>query len=113
MDALRFDLTHAVRSVLRQPLQATIAAVSIAIGIGATTSILSIADKLLRQPMPGVTEPDRVVEVGRTDRGSGFDTFSYLDYLDLRQEKSTFNSLAAFTFQSASVSAGRTPSTGK
>jgi predicted permease len=106
MDALRFDLTHAVRSVLRQPLQATIAAVSIAIGIGATTSILSIADKLLRQPMPGVTEPDRVVEVGRTDRGSGFDTFSYLDYLDLRQEKSTFNSLAAFTFQSASVSAG-------
>lgn len=106
MDSLRYDLTHAARSVRRRPLQAIVAALSIAIGIGATTSILSIADRLLRQPLAGIAEPDRIIEVGRTDRGNGFDTFSYVDYLDLRQEKSTFSHLAAFTFQSASVSAG-------
>lgn len=106
MESVRYDLTHAARSVRRRPLQAIVAALSIAIGIGATTSILSIANTLLRQPLPGVAEPDRVIEVGRTDRGNGFDTFSYVDYLDLRQETSTFSHLAAFTFQSASVSAG-------
>jgi hypothetical protein len=106
MESLRYDLTHATRAVRRRPLLAIVAALSIAIGIGATTSILSIADTLLRRPLPGVAEPDRVVEVGRTDRGSGFDTFSYVDFLDLRQETGTFSHLSVFTFQSASVSAG-------
>jgi predicted permease len=106
MESLRYDLAHATRAVRRRPLLAIVAALSIAIGIGATTSILSIANTLLRQPLPGIAEPERIVEVGRTDRGDGFDTFSYVDFLDLRQATGTFSHLAAFTFQSASVSAG-------
>ncbi|HVZ49110.1 MAG TPA: ABC transporter permease [Gemmatimonadaceae bacterium] len=106
MDAWLADLSHAFRALRKRPLLAIVAAVSVALGIGATTAIFSVANVLLVRPMPGIARPDRLVEVGRSDAGKGFDTFSYPDYLDLRRDTSTFATLAAFKFQSASVNAG-------
>jgi predicted permease len=108
LEAFLRDLAHAARAVRTRPLLPTVAALSVAIGIGANTAIFSIVNVLLLRPLPGIAQPERLVEVGRTNRGQGFDTFSYPDFLDLRKETNTFAGLAAFDFQSASVNAGGT-----
>lgn len=84
MDAFRLDVRHAWRFLRQRPLFTVVAAGSLAIGIGATTSIFSFANAFLIRPPAGVHGVDRVVEVGRTTGGGGFDTFSYPELQDFR-----------------------------
>src|SRR5687767_3919009 len=84
MEALARDIRHALRSLWKRPLFAVIAAGSLAIGIGANTALFTVVDTLLLRPIAGVDQPDRLVEVGRGRRGSGFDSFAYPDFLDIR-----------------------------
>src|SRR5206468_3978181 len=63
-DDLGRDVRYAARQLRRQPLFALIAAASIAIGIGANTTILTIARALLFRPPAGVAEPARLVDIG-------------------------------------------------
>jgi len=76
------DLRLALRGLKRSPLFAAVAILSIGIGVGATTAIVTIADALLLKGPPGVGHPERIVTVGRTHNGHGFDTFSYQTSLD-------------------------------
>jgi hypothetical protein len=48
------------------------------------TTIFSVASALLLRPLPGVAEPDRLVDIGRTQNGRDFDTSSYPNYRDIR-----------------------------
>src|SRR5262249_57642583 len=51
LDDLRWDITHSVRLLHRNPIFALTAALSLAIGIGANTTIFTVADALLfRRP---------------------------------------------------------------
>jgi predicted permease len=90
------DVRYAVRLLRRSPLFTAIAALSLAIGIGANTTIFSIASALLLRPMPGLTDPGRLVDVGRTQDGRGFDTVSYPNYQDLRKRTKTLAGLYAY-----------------
>jgi predicted permease len=83
-EALWQDVRHSLRSFVRRPLVPLVAVTSIALGIGFNTALFSAVNALVLRPMPGVTDPKRVVEIGRTDDGSGFDSFNYLDMLSLR-----------------------------
>ncbi len=65
MDAILQDLRHAVRGVVRRPLFALIAVLSLAVGVGATTAVFGVVNTLLIQPPPGIANADRVVELGR------------------------------------------------
>ena len=89
------DARLAARSMRRSPLFAVVAVLSIAIGVGATTAIVAIANAALLTPPPGVNRPDRIVAVGRTQNGNGFDTFSYPNFLDLAAGATTLSSFAA------------------
>jgi putative ABC transport system permease protein len=77
LDRLRQDVRYASRALSRSPVFALVSIVSIAIGIGATTGIVTIANTLLLRPPPGVGHPGRLVMLGRTQDGHGFDTFSF------------------------------------
>src|SRR5512146_2446549 len=88
------DVRLALRGLRRTPLFAAVAVLSIGIGVGATTAIVTIANVLLLQSPPGVTRADRVVSIGATRHGKGFDTFSYATYSDYARA-STLSSLAA------------------
>ena len=84
MDALRQDVSHALRFLRQRPLFTLVSAASIAIGVGATTTLSSVATALLIRPPAGIVGVDRVVDVGRTTGGRGFDTFSYAELQDFR-----------------------------
>jgi len=95
-DALLQDVRHASRTLLRSPSFSVIAIVSLAIGIAGNAAIFSVADALLLRPLPGITDPDRLVDIGRTQRGNPIDTMSYPNFADLRERSTVFAGLAAY-----------------
>jgi putative ABC transport system permease protein len=106
MDALLADVRQALRQIRRRPVFALVAAASLAIGIGANTAIFNVVSAVLLRPVPGVSAPGRVVELGRTDGGRGFDTFSYPEYEDMKAGVPALESVAAYTFEILSLSRG-------
>jgi predicted permease len=97
LDTFAQDVRYGVRLLRRYPLFALTAALSLAVGIGATTAVVTIANGLLRFSPPGVIEPERVVDIGRSLDGLpvGFNPGSYPDYLDIRQRTTTLDHVYA------------------
>src|SRR5439155_24465463 len=71
LDDLRWDLGYAARLLRRNPLFALTAALSLAVGIGANTTIFTVANALLFAKPAGVVDADRIVDVGGTIEGHG------------------------------------------
>jgi macrolide transport system ATP-binding/permease protein len=98
------DLRHGSRMLGRSPGFATVAVLSLAIGIGVNCAIFSFADALLLRPLP-VARPGEVVTVGTTEtlEAIGVSTLasSYRDYVDIRDHSRSFQGLAAFTYVTA------------
>ena len=90
------DLRYAVRLLRRNPLFALTAVLSLAIGIGANTTIFTIANALLFKPPLGVAAASRLVDVGRSQDGQGFDNGSYPNYLDIRARNTVFSGIYAY-----------------
>src|SRR5690606_16581592 len=89
------------------PLFTATAALSLAIGIGANATIFSVASAMLLRPMPGLTDSDRLVDVGRVGRGADFDTVSYPNYADIRDRVTTLRGVFAHQIQPTPMSLGR------
>ncbi|HLW97580.1 MAG TPA: ABC transporter permease [Candidatus Acidoferrales bacterium] len=89
MEQLAKNFRYAVRALRKQPGFAAIAVISLALGIGANTSIFSITDQMLLRSLP-VKDPNRLVLlswngqfIGGSSRGYR-QSFSYPMYVDLR-----------------------------
>jgi predicted permease len=93
-DAVR-DLRHATRLLRRNPLFTLTAVLSLAIGIGANTTVFTLGNALLLATPIGVANPNRLIDIGRDDRGS-FNNLSYPNYLDLRERARTLEGLYAY-----------------
>lgn len=99
MRALLQDLAHAGRAVLRARGFTATAAVTLALGIGAVTTLTSVLDTLLLRPPAGVVAPDRVVRLLFHHRNPQFgdwtnSSVSFPDFTDLAPAKG-FEAVAA------------------
>lgn len=65
-DTIRTDLRQAARRLARQPKFATVAVLTLALGIGATTAITSVSEVLLLRPLP-YPDSDRLVALRSTN----------------------------------------------
>ena len=74
------DLIHGLRLLRRAPGFTAVAVLSLALGIGASTALFSVADALLLATLP-VKQPERLVlfdwEAGASFRNSGNDGWSF------------------------------------
>ena len=105
LDVLGQDLRYGARLLRRNPLFTLTAALSLAIGIGATTSIFTVANGLLLRSATGVTDPDRLVDIARIERGdTSVDPISYPDLLDLRRRMTTVQGIYAYQLELEPVS---------
>ena len=104
LDTTRQDARYAARALGRSPLFTLTALLSLAIGIGATTAIVTVANTLLLRPPPGVGNPERVVQIGQTRDGQGFDNFSYPNFLDMRASAKSLTGIAAIRMEPQSLS---------
>lgn len=62
LDSVRRDLSFALRQIVRNPGFSSIAILTIALAIGATTSVFSVVDGIMLRPLP-FDEPDELVMV--------------------------------------------------
>ena len=93
MDSLLQDLRSAFRMLRRNPGFAAVAILTIAIGIGATTTIFSWIRTVLLNPLPGAQNPDRVVALEMVTPSGAWTPTSYLDFRDFRDHLKSLDSL--------------------
>jgi putative ABC transport system permease protein len=107
MERLLQDLRLALRSLARQRGFTTVAVVTLALGIGATTAIFSVVQSVLLRPLP-YTQPERLVTVWQEDAREPRDeiggVLSHPDFKDLRQRSRSFDAMALYSSASITVS---------
>ncbi len=95
MRTLLRDIRYGFRTLSRNPGFAAVAVLTIAIGIGASTTIFSWMRSLLLNPLPGATQPERVVAIENTAPDGEPITSSYLDFRDFRDHLRLVNLVTA------------------
>ncbi len=96
VDGLWQDLRIGMRTLRKSPGFAVVAVLTLALGIGANSSIFSFVNAILLRPLPGITNLDRLVKLGRTQEGRGFDAFSYREFTDYRDRNQVFSGVMAY-----------------
>jgi putative ABC transport system permease protein len=102
------DLKYALRMLVKTPMFAAIAVLTLALGIGANSAIFSVVDTVLLRPLP-FKDPDQIVMVwGRYANDSSGqvrgNVHSFPDYVDLRDQSQSFSAMAAYTRTGATLS---------
>ena len=80
------DLGSGVRQLGRQPIASFAAVLSLAAALGAGTLLFALLNTLLLSPVADIPRSDRLVDIGRTSQGQGFDTLSLPNLRDLREQ---------------------------
>ena len=88
------DLRHGARLLRRAPAFALLAMMTLALGVGATTAIFSVASPVLFQPLP-YPSPDRLVVVGERDADGTMSNVGFMTFADLARESRTLERAAA------------------
>jgi predicted permease len=104
------DLKVAVRMLLKNPLFTSAAVLTLALGIGLNTAVFSAVYDLVLKPLPGVEEPDELVQVYRSWPGIEYGSNSIPHYFDLRDRSGeVFSGVAAWAMEPASVTVAGEP----
>ena len=85
VDGLRQDAGFAFRTLRRSPVYSIVAVVTLALGIGATTSVFSVVSGVLLRPLPYRDDPSLVSILERRDDG-GVRLASYPTFRDWRAQ---------------------------
>ena len=96
LDELRDDLKFAVRQLKGSPGFTLVAALTLALGIGANSAIFALVDATLLRPLP-YGNPDRLVSVWEKTASIPHSYGSPLNMLDWNARSRTFQQVAGFT----------------
>ena len=113
MDTFFQDLKYGVRMLLRSPGFTLVAALSLAIGIGANTTIFTLINAIFLNPIP-VEDSATLVGLFTTDERNqqGFNRFaatSKPNFEDYRDGNTTFTGMAAHQGLGLSLASGGEP----
>ncbi|MEO8452809.1 MAG: ABC transporter permease [Gemmatimonadota bacterium] len=101
------DLRYALRVLRKAPVFTAVAIVVIAVGSGAVTTIFSAMNAIVLRPLPGTTDPGRLIglERHRPDANDGISaSYEYFDYL--RRNAHSLDGLAAWSKVTFAISSG-------
>jgi putative ABC transport system permease protein len=94
------DIQYGLRQLIKNPGFTIVAALTLALGIGANTAIFSVVNAVLLKPLP-FPSPQQLIAVGMTDtRQKGTQTelnsLSYPDFFDFRDQNRTLEYAALY-----------------
>ncbi|HEX6739758.1 MAG TPA: ABC transporter permease, partial [Vicinamibacteria bacterium] len=102
MDGIARSIRYAWRELCRQPSFTALAVVTLALGIGAATTIFSVIQNVLLDPFP-YHEAERVVAVQIRDATRadqpGRNMFQTPEFLDYRDQSTVFDDVIAGSFE--------------
>jgi len=94
MSSLLQDIRYTLRMMLRHRAFTMLAVFTLAIGIGANTTVFSWVDAMLLRPLSGVASPDRLVAVETLTPNGAFVPNSYPDFRDFRDHLKLVSGIA-------------------
>jgi putative ABC transport system permease protein len=99
------DVGYGWRVLRRSPGLAAMAAITLALGIGANVTVFTLANAFLFKNLP-FADSARILYVSGTllTRPGSTRSLSYPDFLELREQARTFDGLAAFANRSVDLS---------
>lgn len=95
IETLLKDLQFAFRMLHKSPGFTAVAVLTLALGIGANTTIFSIVNAVLLRPLP-YPSANRLVAIYNYTASDGNASFSYLDFLEWQRQNRSFASLATY-----------------
>ena len=109
-EQLAQDVRYGLRLLRRNPALATATILTLALGIGAATTVFSVVDAVLLQPPP-FPEPERIVTVWQTDPQNGNQSADVApaNFLDWRYQAHSYEQLAAMEPTSLDFTGGDEP----
>src|SRR5271170_2614293 len=109
LESFYADVRYGLRILRKNPGFATIAILTLALGIGANTAIFSVVQGVLLAPLP-YSEPERLVMVWQYNLALKHPiSVSYPDFLDWQRGARSFQQMAAYDSQDRNLTAPGTP----
>ncbi len=111
IESLLHDVRYSVRSLRRQPAFLAVAALTLAVGFAANSTVFAVVERLLLSSPPHLQEPERLtrVHIEIADiRGGRFLWYQtpYAAVRDLKEKVQGFESLSAYRRTTGSVGTG-------
>ena len=107
MNSFFQDLRFGVRMLGKTPGFTTVAVLVLAFAIGGTSAMFSLINALMFRP-PAAKNPAQLVRVYGKDKKpeGGYRSFSYPNYLELRDKNTVFSELSSFTIAMVGLNEG-------
>jgi hypothetical protein len=104
------DLRYGIRTLRKNPLFATLAILTLTLGIGASTAMFSVLNAVLIAPLP-FAEPERLVEIAGTNRDAGWEqnSLSHANFWDLPDLARDFSHIGGATFTNLNLTGREAP----
>ncbi|HVN08973.1 MAG TPA: ABC transporter permease [Patescibacteria group bacterium] len=97
------DLLYSVRLIRKNPGFTAIAVLTLALGIGANVTIFSWINAILLNPVPGASDPGRLVEVITLSKTESYTSMSYPDFKDFREQANLLDGIAVHEMRGAAI----------
>ena len=106
METLLRDIRYGIRSLTKRPGFTAVTIITLALGIGANTTVFSLMDAVLLRSLP-VRNANEIVEIATRTTGGGLHPdFSYPLYAAMRESNSELAGMIAYADSSFGLSAG-------
>src|SRR5882672_9806274 len=108
MGALAQDLRYALRQLRKSPGFTSVAIITLALSIGATTAIFSVVYGVLLRPLP-YSDPNRIMAIFEVATKGTWNRLADPNFDDFRDQSHTFQAIAKYGDGIASVSGASLP----
>src|SRR5579864_7585167 len=103
MGTLFQDIRYGIRMLMKNPAMTLVAALTLALGIGANTTIFSAVNGLMLRPLP-VANAERLVVFGAQSQAANpYSAFSFPDFQDIRSQADGFSDVIGYTLSLAGM----------
>ena len=102
------DLRYALRTMKKRPGFTIVAALTLALGIGANTAIFSAVNAVLLKPFP-FPESGQLVDLAETFKPNYFGSVSVPNFEDWKNQNTVFTGISAYMFAGFNLEGGDAP----